>query len=134
MSQIKVVVNGALGRMGQQVISAVAADPDLLLVGAADVKAADRDFLTAPGLAKKVPLQGNLISIIEMFHPDVVVDFTVAEAAMNAARLSLKNGSNIVMGTTGLNDRDLKEIDALAGEYKKGAIVAPNFAIRASPR
>jgi 4-hydroxy-tetrahydrodipicolinate reductase len=131
MSQIKVVVNGALGRMGQQVISAVAAEPALVLVGGADIKAADRDYLSAPMLTKKVPLHNNLISSIEMFHPDVVVDFTVAEAAMNAARLALKNGSNIVMGTTGLSEKDLKEINTLALEYKKGAIVAANFAIGA---
>jgi len=131
MSQIKVVINGALGRMGQQVVSAVAAEPDLVLVGAADVKAADRDHLGAPALNKKVPLHSSLISIIEMFHPDVVVDFTIAEAAMNAARLALKNGSHIVMGTTGLSDKDLKEIDTLALDYNKGAVVAANFAIGA---
>ena len=131
MSQIKVVVNGALGRMGQQVVSAVAAEPDLVLVGAADIKAADRDHLSAPALNKKVPLHSALISVIEMFHPDVVVDFTTAEAALNSARLALKNGSNIVMGTTGLSDKDIKEIDALAQEYHKGAVVAANFAIGA---
>jgi len=130
MPQIKVIVNGALGRMGQQVVSAIAADPELELVGGADIKA-DREYLTVPGHTKKVPLHGDLISVIEMFHPAVVVDFTVAEAAMNAARLALKNGSNIVMGTTGLSDKNLKEIDALALEYNKGAIVAPNFAIGA---
>jgi 4-hydroxy-tetrahydrodipicolinate reductase len=130
MSQIKVIVNGALGRMGQQVAGAVAADPDLHLVGGADIKA-DRDFLTAPSLSRKVPLVTNLITLIEMYHPDVVVDFTVAEAAMNAARLALKNGASVVMGTTGLGDQDLKEIDALACECKKGAIVAANFAIGA---
>ena len=131
MSQIKVVINGALGRMGQQVVSAVAAEPDLVLVGAADIKAADRDHLSAPALSKKVPLHSSLISIIEMFHPDVVVDFTIAEAAMSAARLALKNGSHIVMGTTGLSDKDLKEIDTLALDYNKGAVVAANFAIGA---
>jgi dihydrodipicolinate reductase len=44
MSKIKVAVNGALGRMGQQVVSAVAADTELELTGAADIKA-DRDHL-----------------------------------------------------------------------------------------
>ena len=67
MSQIKVVINGALGRMGQQVVSAVAAEPDLVLVGAADIKAADRDHLSAPALSKKVPLHSSLISIISPF-------------------------------------------------------------------
>jgi 4-hydroxy-tetrahydrodipicolinate reductase len=130
MSKIKVVINGALGRMGQQVVNAVAADPDLDLVGGADMKAGS-DFLVTTALSTKVPLVSDLISLIEMYHPDVVVDFTVAEAAMSAARLSLKNGSNIVMGTTGLGDKDLKEIGSLAQEYKKGAIVAANFAIGA---
>jgi 4-hydroxy-tetrahydrodipicolinate reductase len=116
--------------MGQQVISAVAADPDLHLVGGADIKA-DRDYLESPALSKKVPLVNSLISLIEMFHPEVVVDFTVSESAVNAARLALKNGSHIVMGTTGLTDRDMKEIGGLAQEYKKGAVVAANFAIGA---
>jgi 4-hydroxy-tetrahydrodipicolinate reductase len=116
--------------MGQQVISAVATDPDLELVGGADIKAAG-DYLSVPSLPRKVPLVNNLISLIEMYHPDVVVDFTVSDAAMGSARLSLKNGSNIVMGTTGLSDKDLKEIASLAREYKRGAVVAANFAVGA---
>jgi 4-hydroxy-tetrahydrodipicolinate reductase len=35
------------------------------------------------------------------------------------------------MGTTGLSDKDLKEIDTLALDYNKGAVVAANFAIGA---
>jgi 4-hydroxy-tetrahydrodipicolinate reductase len=130
MSQIKVIVNGALGRMGQQVIAAVAADPDLQLLGGSDIKA-ERDFLTVPGLAKKLPLNSHAISLIEMFHPDVVVDFTIPTEAMGTARLALKNGASLVMGTTGLTEKDLKEIDSLASASRKGAMVAPNFAIGA---
>ncbi|HHX77952.1 MAG TPA: 4-hydroxy-tetrahydrodipicolinate reductase, partial [Firmicutes bacterium] len=37
MSKIKVVVNGAAGKMGQEVIRAVAAEADLMLVGAVDI-------------------------------------------------------------------------------------------------
>jgi len=130
MSKIKVAVNGALGRMGQQVVSAVAADTELELTCAADIKA-DRDHLSVAVLSRKVPLHTNLTSIIEMYHPQVVVDFTVPEAAMGAARLALKNGANLVMGTTGLSEADLKEIDLLAQAHKKGAVVAANFAIGA---
>jgi len=130
MSKIKVAVNGALGRMGQQVVSAVAADTELELTCAADIKA-DRDHLSVTGLSRKVPLHTNLTSLIEMYHPQVVVDFTVPEAAMGAARLALKNGASLVMGTTGLSEADLKEIDRLAQSHKKGAVVAANFAIGA---
>ncbi|MDD5647546.1 MAG: 4-hydroxy-tetrahydrodipicolinate reductase [Dehalococcoidia bacterium] len=130
MSKIKVAVNGALGRMGQQVIDAVIADTALELTCAADSKA-DRDHLILPKLSKKVPLHTNLTSLIEMYHPQVVVDFTVPEAAMGAARLAIKNGANLVMGTTGLSEADLKEIDRLAQAHKKGVVVAANFAIGA---
>jgi len=130
MSKIKVAVNGALGRMGQQVIDAVSADTALELTCAADIKA-DRDHLILPKLSKKVPLHTNLPALIEMYHPQVVVDFTVPEAAMGSARLALKNGANLVMGTTGLSEADLKEIDRLAQAHKKGAVVAANFAIGA---
>ena len=130
MSHIKVAVNGALGRMGQQVISAVIADPGLQLIGASDVKA-DGDYIKVPGHVKKVPLHNSLTTLIEMYHPDVVIDFTVADAAMGSARLALKNGSHLVMGTTGLSEADLVEIDEIAVKYNKGAVVAANFAIGA---
>jgi 4-hydroxy-tetrahydrodipicolinate reductase len=130
MSHIKVAVNGALGRMGQQVMSAVAADHDLILTCAADIKA-EREHVSVPGQPKKVPLHSNLTTLIEMYHPDVVVDFTLAGAALASARLALKNGSHLVIGTTGLSAADLKEIDELATKYSKGVIVAANFAIGA---
>jgi len=66
-----------------------------------------------------------------MYHPDVVVDFTVAGAAINSARLALKNGSNMVIGTTGVTAAEIKEIGQLAIRYQKGAIVAANFSIGA---
>jgi len=130
MSKIKVAVNGALGRMGQQVVNAVSSDAELELICAADIKA-DRDHLNLAGLSRKVPLHTNLTSVIEMYHPQVIVDFTVPEAAMGAAKLALKNGANLVMGTTGMSEADLKEIDHLAQAHKKGAVVAANFAIGA---
>jgi 4-hydroxy-tetrahydrodipicolinate reductase len=130
MSHIKVAVNGALGRMGQQVMSAVVADPDLILTCAADIKA-EREHAIVPGQAKKVPLHSDLTTLIEMYHPDVVVDFTVAGSVLGSARLALKNGANMVIGTTGLNAADLKEIDEIATNYKKGVVAAANFAIGA---
>lgn len=130
MSQIKVAVNGALGRMGQQVVSAVVADPDLILTCASDIRA-DKGNISVQGYDNRVPLYPDLATLIEMHHPDVVVDFTVAGAALGSARLALKNGSHLVMGTTGLKEADLKEIGELAERYKKGAVVAPNFAIGA---
>ena len=78
-----------------------------------------------------MPLYPDLETLIKKHHPDVVVDFTVAGAALSSARLTLENGSHLVMGTTGLKEAELKEIGELAERCKKGAVVAPNFALGA---
>ncbi len=130
MSAIRVIVNGALGRMGQQVIGAVASDPALELAGASDIKASGDKF-TLTDKSKSIPLYQDLGSLLESCRADVMVDFTVAEAAMSAARLALRNGLSIVVGTSGLSDDNLKEIDKLAKDSKKGAVVTANFAIGA---
>lgn len=127
---INVVVNGALGRMGREVLGAVASDPDLSAVGAADIRA-DSDSLTVPGRSQSIPLSVDLGMILESQRPDVVVDFSMAEASMFAVRLGSKHGANMVIGTTGLSAENLEEIDRLMRSSNLGAIVAPNFALGA---
>jgi 4-hydroxy-tetrahydrodipicolinate reductase len=61
----------------------------------------------------------------------VVVDFSMAEAAMNVARLAVQRKINLVIGTTGLSPDALSEMDRLARAHEVGIIVAPNFALGA---
>jgi 4-hydroxy-tetrahydrodipicolinate reductase len=129
MKQIKVVVNGASGRMGQEVINAVCQEPELQLAGAIDLKAA-ADKLPLPD-GSAVPFSSDLDYIIFSCQPEVVVDFTTAQAVMPAVRLAAKKGVNMVIGTTGLTSKDIKEIESLAKANKVGIVVAPNFALGA---
>lgn len=131
MAKIKVIVNGALGRMGLQVISAVSAEQGMDLVGGVDIKA-HADRLSVPGKDTTIPLSADLGSLMMATKPDVMVDFTVASASASAACLALKNGVSIVVGTTGLSDTDLSNIRELAAEHKKGAVIAANFTIGAT--
>ena len=130
MNNITVAVHGALGKVGREVMSAVIADPGLSLVAAADIKAT-RDCLELPDGSDKIPLYRGLESLLQSCQPQVLVDFSVAEAAMTAACIAIASGVNLVVGTSGLSDESLKEIDSLAREKGVGAIVAPNFAIGA---
>lgn len=116
--------------MGQQVANAVASDASLELVGGADIRAND-DRLAVPGKAAYVPLCTDLSYLLKKSYPDVLVDFSIAEAAITATRLALKGGTHVVIGTTGLNETHLAEINELAIANNKGAIVAANFAIGA---
>jgi 4-hydroxy-tetrahydrodipicolinate reductase len=130
MKQITVVVNGALGKVGREIISGVSRDPALSLVGAVDIQATG-DCLDLPDSGKKLPLARDLTSFLQICHPQVLVDFTIVEAAVAAARTAVKQGVNLVIGTTGISDSELKEIDKLAKANNVGVIVAPNFALGA---
>jgi 4-hydroxy-tetrahydrodipicolinate reductase len=127
---IEVVVHGALGRMGKEVLDALCKDPQLKPVGAVDLKA-EGESLPLSGQANSVPLSSNLESLLAHTHPQVLVDFSVAEAAMPAVRLAAKERVNLVVGTTGLSADALSEIDRLTRDNEVGAIVAPNFALGA---
>jgi 4-hydroxy-tetrahydrodipicolinate reductase len=131
MEPITVLVHGALGKMGKEVVAAIGRDPELELVGAVDIKATQNQ-LTLPDGSKKVPLSTELNSPLEANHPKVLLDFTIAEAAISAARIALKQGVNVVIGTSGLSEDNLKEIAQLAEANKVGAVVAPNFTIGAA--
>lgn len=110
--EIKVVVNGARGKMGQEVVKAVSADEEMQLVGELDI-------------------DDDLRGVLEKVKPDVMVDFTHPSAARENVLTAIESGVNAVVGTTGLQDEELKEIDALAKRRNLGILVAPNFCIGA---
>lgn len=130
MTPIKVVVQGAAGRVGQEVVKAVCREPEMQLVGAVELKVT-KDSLTLPNDSGSVPFSADLGYILTSCQPDVLVDFTVAQAVMPAVRIATERGVNLVIGTTGLTKEDLNEIDRLATARKVGAVVAPNFALGA---
>ena len=106
---LRVAVAGAAGRMGRTVCAAVDAAEDLELTGGA-----------APSLGTDVrDVLGGA---------DVLVDFTRPDAALDNARVALRAGVHVVVGTTGF---DVEELRAVAGEASARAFFAPNFAVGA---
>ena len=126
---IKVVIHGALGRVGQEVLRAASSDAELQAVGAVDIKAKSKK-LTLPN-GTEIPLSDDIDAMLSSTKPDVMVDFTVYKAAMPAIRIAAKHKVNMVIGTTGFSKQDTDEIDTLCASSKIGAIVASNFAIGA---
>ena len=130
MEPIRVVVYGASGRMGQEVVKAVCQEPETQLVGAIE-SGVSQDFLNLPDGSGTVPFSANLGDILNSCRPDVVVDFTIAKATMPAVRTAAEHGVNMVIGTTGLTADDISEIERLAAASQIGVVVAPNFALGA---
>jgi 4-hydroxy-tetrahydrodipicolinate reductase len=100
------------------------------LVGAVDLKASEA-CLVLPDDSGTVPFSPNIEEIITECQPDVIIDFSTARAVMPAARVAIKRGIHLVIGTTGLTADELGEIDSLAKEYNVGVVVASNFALGA---
>lgn len=120
---IKVLVSGAAGRMGREVVSVVSQAPDLELVAVVDP---GNVGVTLEGLV----CVGDLASAIETTKPDVMVDFTRPDVVESNLRVALEAGVDCVVGTTGLPEEKLY---ALAADAPEGTTLffAPNFTIGA---
>lgn len=130
MKPIRVVVHGALGKVGQELVNALCQEPETQAVGAVDLKASE-DYLPLPDGSGKVPFSANLSDVLNRCQADVLVDFTIAQATMPAVRIAAKQGVNLVIGTTGLSANEISEIERLSVAHQIGAVVAPNFALGA---
>lgn len=107
---IRILVNGAEGRMGQITAKTIAHHPDFSLVG-------------------QTGHQDNLTEAILATRAQVVIDFTNPDAVYQNTMAIIKAGARPVIGTTGLLPRQIKKLQDACKKYKRGGIIAPNFSI-----
>jgi 4-hydroxy-tetrahydrodipicolinate reductase len=113
MSQwIRVLVNGAKGRMGTEAVRAVERSGDMVLAAATD-------------------LGDDLGATVAACGADIVVDFTRPADAFANFRTAIRAGARPVSGTTGFTPRQVKEAAALVKRFGRGGAVVPNFALGA---
>jgi 4-hydroxy-tetrahydrodipicolinate reductase len=129
MSSIRIVVSGT-GKMGREVLAAISREPDLEPVGVLEKLSAE-EFASLPDGTGRVPLDRDPQSLFARCRPEVVVDFTNAEWAPSVARAALEAGARPVIGTTGLPDDFVRELETTCKNKGLGAVLAPNFAIGA---
>ena len=122
---INIGVIGACGKMGSEVIKAVLNDNVCNLVCAVDV------FNVGAKVTEEISIVGDVEHALIQSKPDIVVDFTQPDSIFNNINLYLKLGIKSVIGTTGLSDEQLKEIELKSKETNTGVFVAPNFSIGA---
>lgn len=130
---IRVGVLGAPGRMGQLVCKAVADDPELALVagvGRSRVGEHLGQLIGHPEIDVRI---SNELDVLLQAETEVVVDFTTPDAVMENVRWAIEHAIHIVVGTTGLGEKDLKEIEELLESEgsESNVIVVPNFAVGA---
>ena len=136
---IPVIINGAAGKMGREVIKAVAQASDLTLMGAIDTtpEHQGKDAGELAGLSEplEVPITNQLEPMLgyvageRQMQPGVLVDFTHPDAVYNNIRSAIAYGIRPVVGTTGLSPAQLEELADFAEKASTGCLVIPNFSI-----
>ena len=132
MPPIRVVVIGAAGRMGREVVKAVTSESDMALVAAVDRSSVGSDAGALAGLQPLgIPITDSLSDALAQSKPDVAVDFSLPDAVLANARAIVAAKVACVTGASGLSDGDLKELASLCQQHQTPALYAPNFAIGA---
>lgn len=108
----KVIINGAGGKMGQEVVKAIEKENDFELVA-------------------KLYRENNLASAIRTTHADIVIDFTSANVAFQNCETIIENGAHPVIGTTGFHPHQIIALQEQCEKMQWGGIIAPNFSIAA---
>lgn len=109
---IKVLINGAFGRMGQIAVKAINEHPHLELVG-------------------QIGREYDLKKSIKDSQAQVVVDFTSPLSVYDNTLAIIETGAHPVIGTSGLKPKEIETLKKRARELKLGGIIAPNFSLGA---
>lgn len=126
----RVVVCGALGRMGRRIIELSLQDQEVKVVGGVEhpdcIPSIDLGEAIGQGELKGVPLTSRLEELLPSC--DVVIEFSGnTTAAVGHTKLATLDGKAVVIGTTGFTSQELSEIE----EASKTAPVlfSPNMSL-----
>ncbi len=128
MTQMKIAVAGASGRMGRILVEAIQNADDAVLSGALDVPGAPElgaDAAAFLGQPANVLIESDLAK--GLADTDYLIDFTRPEGTLKHLEYCAAHGIKMIIGTTGFDEAGKAAIAAAA---KKTAIVfAPNMSV-----
>lgn len=128
MTQMKIAVAGASGRMGRMLIEAIRNAPDAELAGALDVAAAPSLGADASGFLGQdcgVLITDKLEQ--GLANADYLIDFTRPEGTLKHLEYCAAHGIKMIIGTTGFDDAGKAAIAAAA--EKTAVVFAPNMSV-----
>lgn len=133
---IRICVAGATGWVGRNLIPAIAASPDLRLVGAVARASRGTPIADALGLSNlhritaEISIVGSVAEALSQ-DTDVLVDYTAPDVVKQNVLEAVRRKVHTVIGTSGLSDADYQEIDEAARSSGVGVLAGGNFALSA---
>lgn len=132
---IEVAVAGACGRMGTMIINTILNQEDMEFMGAIEAPNSPlegKDVGEVIGVGEigvRVIGAQNLKEFLENEKPDVLVDFTIANAAVNTVKTAADASVSVVVGTTGFSDEQMDEMNNAIAKNRIKAVISPNMAV-----
>lgn len=137
---IPVLVSGALGKMGREVVNSVLNSSDCKLVAAIDINKKNNGENISQLLNLKSSevfvsndLEGSLCSISQDYRNQkikpVLVDFTHPESVFENTRSAIAYGVSPIIGTTGLSPSQINDLSIFAQKAEVGCAIIPNFSV-----
>ena len=137
---IPVLVSGALGKMGSEVVNSVLNSTDCELVGAIDINKKNNGENISQLLNLKSSevfvsndLEGSLCSISQEYRNQnikpVLVDFTHPDSVFDNTRSAIAYGISPIIGTTGLSPSQINDLSIFAQKAEVGCAIIPNFSV-----
>ncbi len=128
MTQMKIAVAGASGRMGQMLVTAIAEAPDAVLSGALGIP-------DSPGLGQDAgAFSGKPAGVLictdlaeGLAGAEYLIDFTRPEGTLKHIAYCAEHGIKVIIGTTGFDAAGKAAIKAAA--EKTAIMFAPNMSV-----
>jgi 4-hydroxy-tetrahydrodipicolinate reductase len=135
-SRIKVAIAGVNGKMGRASVQMILDDPELELVGAfgrPGAPYAGKQMIAgfSGHGSTAVTVANGIEDCFAVQKPDVLLDWTLAEPAVEHAKYALEHKVHPILGVSGLNQADVEELSNLSKGLGLGAMIVPNFSIGA---
>lgn len=109
---IRIVVNGAKGKMGTLACETLKKHPHFQVVG-------------------ELTRGDSLAEALKTLNPQVVLELTNAESVFENSLTIIQQSIHPVIGATGLNPEQIKTLTTLSQEKHLGGLIVPNFSISA---
>ena len=126
---IRVIINGACGRMGRLIIQGVSQQTDMELVGAIEYPEHPQigsDAGVVAGIGDiGVPITGELEDILP--NADVVIEFSKPEATLEHLQQVVNADKAMIIATTGYDPDELATVKELASQIR--CVMAPNMSL-----
>lgn len=108
----RVIINGALGKMGTLACEILEKQDDFEIVG-------------------RLTKQDDLASAIKDTKAHIVIELTRADCVYQNSLIIINQGARPVIGASGLIESQVAELSALCQSETRGGVIAPNFSIGA---